>query len=269
MKFDLHTHHHRCGHAVGQIRDYIEAAIDADLNMIGISDHSPFFASDQDQLMPGIAMATSDFSNYVHEVLQLKSEYKGRIDVLLGVESDFFEDHWQLYKQSYTRYPFDYLIGSVHFTNGRSIFERGRFEGYNEEQLLHEKNAYYQLIQQSARCRMFDILGHIDALKGFFPRISDVATNEVEKTLKEIAHCGVAIEINTSGKNKDCGGWYPSDDILEQACFHGVKVSFGSDAHVPERVGDEFEQVQHKLKKIGFKEWVYFSERKQRSVAFR
>lgn len=26
--FDLHTHHDRCGHARGIIRDYIEAAID-------------------------------------------------------------------------------------------------------------------------------------------------------------------------------------------------------------------------------------------------
>jgi histidinol-phosphatase (PHP family) len=26
--FDLHTHHHRCGHALGEIEDYIQAAIE-------------------------------------------------------------------------------------------------------------------------------------------------------------------------------------------------------------------------------------------------
>lgn len=61
----------------------------------------------------------------------------------------------------------------------------------------------------------------------------------------------IAIEINTSGKTKDVGGWYPSDDILELALHHGVKVTFGSDAHVPDRVGDEFELVHKHLVEIG------------------
>ncbi|SHF28944.1 PHP domain-containing protein [Seinonella peptonophila] len=42
MKFDLHTHHNRCGHAYGKIEEYIEAAIRKGLQMIGISDHSLF-----------------------------------------------------------------------------------------------------------------------------------------------------------------------------------------------------------------------------------
>ncbi|MDF2789100.1 MAG: histidinol phosphate phosphatase, HisJ family protein, partial [Neobacillus sp.] len=38
------------------------------------------------------------------------------------------------------------------------------------------------------------------------------------------------------------------------------------DAHDPERVGDEFEIVQARLKEIGFKEWVYFKGRKRYAV---
>jgi histidinol-phosphatase (PHP family) len=49
MKFDLHTHHDRCGHAKDKIRDYIEAAIAGGLQVIGISDHSPYFGSPDDQ----------------------------------------------------------------------------------------------------------------------------------------------------------------------------------------------------------------------------
>jgi len=90
MKFDLHTHHERCGHATGTIEDYIRSAIDAGLTAIGISDHSPYFAEKADCAQPGIAMAKSEFARYVEEVLQLKRKYEGRIEVLLGVESDFF-----------------------------------------------------------------------------------------------------------------------------------------------------------------------------------
>ena len=49
MKFDLHTHHFRCGHADDTIEAYIQAGIKAGLGVIGISDHSPYFAKEHDQ----------------------------------------------------------------------------------------------------------------------------------------------------------------------------------------------------------------------------
>lgn len=266
MKFDLHTHHERCGHAEGSIRDYIEAAIEGGLNVIGISDHSPYFGREEDHAEPYIAMAKSEFSHYISEVLRLKEEYKDRIEILLGVESDFFPEHADLYRQIYEQYPFDYIIGSVHQTGGVSIFNRNRWKKLDDVQKIKAKEEYYRLILQSARSGMFQILGHIDAMKGFYPQFSQLPTKAVEEALKVIGDVGVAIEINTSGKTKDCGGWYPSDDILERALYYGVPVTFGSDAHIPSRIGDEWELVQRKLREIGYKEWVFFRQKQPVSV---
>ena len=127
--FDLHTHHHRCGHALGEIEDYIQAAIEKGMDYIGIADHSPYFYSDEDQLYPGIAMGKSELANYVEEVLALKKKYKQQIHVLLGMESDFFPDHQDLYKRMYEKYPFDYVIGSVHYVNEVNIFQKGVGKG--------------------------------------------------------------------------------------------------------------------------------------------
>jgi histidinol-phosphatase (PHP family) len=265
MKFDLHTHHERCGHADGMIRAYIEAAIEAGLDVVGISDHSPYFYSEVDRPQPGIAMAKSEFPRYVAEVLELKREYAGRIDVLLGVESDFFPEYADFYRAEYAKYPFDYIIGSVHLSGGVSIFNRKRWNGLNEKQRIAAKEEYYDLIQQSARSGMFHILGHIDAMKGYYPAFSDIPTPKVDETLRIIADVGVAIEVNTSGSTKDVGGWYPSDAILERAHYYGVDISFGSDAHKPSRIGEDFDKVRQKLKEIGFKDWVYYKEKiKQR-----
>ncbi|PLR79265.1 phosphoesterase [Bacillus sp. V3-13] len=266
LKFDFHTHHHRCGHARGEIRDYIEAAIKNGLDIIGISDHSPHFGSEEDQPFPLITMGKSHFPEYIAEVLQLKEEYKGKIEVLLGVESDFFPEHTEVYRRFYELYPFDYVIGSVHYVDGINIFKKDRWEGLSDKQKLATKESYYDLIEQSARSGMFQILGHIDAMKGFYPEFSSIQTEALERTLKVIAESDIAIEINTSGKTKDCGGWYPADDILEMALSYGVKVTFGSDAHDPDRVGDDFEAVRQRLKEIGYQEWVYFKEKKRFSV---
>jgi histidinol-phosphatase (PHP family) len=263
IKFDLHTHHERCGHARGQIKDYIEAAIKNGLQVIGIADHSPYFSSEEDQPYPHIAMPKSEFPYYIQEVLKLKELYAGKIDVLLGVESDFFPENVDHYRSFFDLYPFDYIIGSIHDVDGISIFKKGRWEGLTEEEKIKTKETYYALIEQSARSGMFQILGHIDAMKGFYPAFSTIQTKAVEQTLKVIGENNLAIEINTSGKTKDVGGWYPSDEILEMVRHYGVKVTFGSDAHDPHRVGDEFELVQARLKEIGFKEWVYFKKKKR------
>jgi len=265
MKFDLHTHHDRCGHASGKINDYIVSAIDAGMQVIGISDHSPYFAHEQDQPQPGITMARSDFPNYVAEVLSLKEKYKDQIEVLLGVESDFYMDQIELYRESFAPYPFDYIIGSVHQTRGVSIFNRNRWKNKDNAEQLDEKKHYYELIRHSANSGMFQVLGHIDAMKGYYPGFASItgAEGEIDEALKAVAANDISIEINTSGKTKDCGGWYPSDAILERALHFGVDVTFGSDAHVPERVGDEWEIVQKRLREIGFSRWVFFRKKEK------
>ncbi len=267
MKFDLHTHHERCGHADGNIEDYIQAAIDANMKAIGISDHSPYFHHESDHPFSNITMARSDFGNYIKEVLELKEKYKNQIEVLLGIESDFFPDHAAVYRQYYKDVPFDYLIGSVHYVDGVSIFNKNRWKKMNEAEKIQTKEAYYDLIAQSAKSGMFDILGHIDAMKAYYPEFSQIpAQAAIERALRTIADCGTAIEINTSGRMKLVGGWYPSDEILEKAYHFGVQVTFGSDSHVPERVGEDFENVAAKLKDIGYKQWVFFRQRKRIAV---
>lgn len=267
MKFDLHTHHFRCGHADGNIRDYIEAGMAAGLSVIGISDHTPYFGSPEDRPFPRISMGKKAFAGYVEEVLKLKKEYEGKIDVLLGIESDFFPEHADVYRNTLNQYPFDYVIGSVHSVEEVSIFNKNRWKGLSREEKIATKEAYYDLIRQSARSGMFQILGHIDAMKGNYPAFSDIpAARAIDETLQVIAENKVAIEINTSGKTKLSGGWYPSDAILERALHFGVEVTFGSDAHLPKRVGDEWEDVAKRLKEIGFREWVYFKNKQKVSV---
>lgn len=264
IKFDLHTHHERCGHADGTIEDYIVAAIREGLQVIGISDHSPYFYHESDQPFSGIAMAKSEFANYVAEVQRLQEKYKGKIEVLLGMESDFFPEHIEIYKAAYKDVPFDYIIGSVHQVGGVSIFNRNRWKNIDPSKHVAEKQSYYDLIKQSALSGMFDILGHIDAMKGYYPPFSDIPAHEhIDDALRTIAQCDVAIEINTSGSTKDVGGWYPSDEILERALRFGVNVTFGSDAHKPSRVGDEWELVQKRLKEIGFSQWVFYRKRQR------
>jgi len=258
MKFDFHTHHERCGHATGSVREYIIAAIDKGLQYIGISDHTPLFARDEDQPSPGGAMAKSEFPIYIQEVLDLKKEFAGKIDVLLGIEADFIPVHLDLYRKVIHSYPFDYIIGSVHRYHDISIYDGKLWDGLTSKEKVDVKEKYYDYISQSAESGMYDILGHVDALKRYYSGYTDVKTEMTDFTLKKISENDIVIEINSSDEN-----WAPGADFLERALYHGVKVTFGSDAHKPEEVGIHFEEVKEQLKEIGFREWATFRERKR------
>ena len=68
-------------------------------------------------------------------------------------------------------------------------------------------------------------------------------------------------------KRKTLAAAYPSDEMLERALFYGIEVTFGSDSHVPERIGDDWDMVSSRLKDIGFKQWVYYKKQQKQIVA--
>ncbi|MEW2289180.1 histidinol-phosphatase [Streptomyces sp. NPDC047841] len=266
MAFDLHTHHNRCGHADGSLRDYVEAALAAGLETIGFSDHSPFFGEPEDHHRPWVAMAKSEFRRYLAEAAALREEYRDRIEILIGVESDFFPEHTGVYGSVYANTDLDYVIGSVHVLGELDIFHPDRWRDTSEEFLLQEKERYCDLVAASARSGLFDILGHIDALRGNCPELGAIKTPAVERMLRAIAESDVVVEVNTSGNTKLCGGWYPDEDLLDRARHHGIRLTFGSDAHTPARVGEDHEKVRAHLRSLGYREWWVFERRKPRRV---
>lgn len=260
--FDLHTHHARCGHAVGFMEEYIESAIEKGIRCLGISDHSPYFFADEDHPHPGLAMARSEFINYVEEFIRLKKKYENRIELLLGVESDVFREHIDLYGRVYARYPLDYVIGSVHFTSPLDIMKGFHWDVSPEEARLLEATRYVELLQIAARSRWVNIIGHLDRPKRWYPPFKELLAPHVDSTLQILAEEDVSIEVNTSGFQLACQEWFPSVEVIERACFYGVDITFGSDAHHPDRIGDGWEQVVDTLSHIGYKRSVVYKQRR-------
>ncbi|GIP30014.1 histidinol-phosphatase [Paenibacillus sp. J23TS9] len=258
MTFDLHTHHNRCGHAHGSIRDYINAAVEKGMPYIGISDHTPLFAETDDHPSPEASMAKSEFPEYIREVLALKQEFAGQIEVFLGVEADFLPDHVDLYRSILHAYPFDYIIGSVHDFDGVSLYDTRHWEQLSPEGKLELKNSYYSYIAQSAKSGLYDILGHVDALNRYFPGYDKLRTEMADYTLSTIAAHDIVIEINSSDEL-----WVPDGWLLERALHFGVKVTFGSDAHEPSSVGEYFNEIRKHLIEIGYREWAIFKNRER------
>ena len=73
MKANFHTHTYRCNHATGDVRDYVEAAVQAGFDMLGMSDHTPW------PNVVGVGMSVDQLPGYVATIDSLREEYAGRI----------------------------------------------------------------------------------------------------------------------------------------------------------------------------------------------
>jgi histidinol-phosphatase (PHP family) len=261
MLIDYHTHHYRCGHARGQLEAYVAAAIDAGLDEIGLSDHSPIYHfGDDPQPWPGTAMSRHELPAYIEEMAAVRERFAGRITVRLGVESDYvlgWDDH---YRNLWRQYPLDYVIGSVHWLGHWSIFNRVLPAGRAAEEVYEE---YLLATQAAARSGAYDIIGHLDCLKtaGHLP--DTALTPLLDETVRVLAESGVTIELNTSGWRKPIRECYPRPELLARCHHYGIPVTLSSDAHAPEHVAGGFPEAVRLLQDIGYREIATFVQRKR------
>ena len=265
MRVDYHTHHYRCRHAEGNLADYVDAAIAAGFDEIGLSDHSPIYHLGVDpHPRPWTAMSQLELPHYVREMQQVRAAYGGRITVRLGVESDYVAGWDSHFRELWASYPLDYALGSVHWLYGDwSIFSTALPDGRDREAVYAE---YLRCTQLAARSGAYEVIGHLDCLKtnGWMP--ADWQTPLLAETVAVIAASGVAIELNASGWRKPVADCYPRRELLDMCCRAGIPVTFGSDAHRPDQVAFQWERAAALLREVGYREMATFAGRKRTMV---
>jgi histidinol-phosphatase (PHP family) len=74
---DYHVHTFRCGHAGGDSRAFVEAAIARGLAEIAFTDHIPLYFLPPERRDPKLAMREDEFDGYIEEVRSLAREFEG------------------------------------------------------------------------------------------------------------------------------------------------------------------------------------------------
>ncbi|WP_339244241.1 histidinol-phosphatase HisJ [Paenibacillus sp. FSL F4-0243] len=274
MHIDYHTHHERCGHAVGKLEEYVQRGIQLGLQQLGLSDHLPLIHVDPASYYPEMAMPMAELPRYVEECLKLKERYRGVIDLRVGLEADYIEGYEDQISEILTTYPWDYLIGSVHFLGEWDITDYRQVDGWEGKDELEVYRLYYDAVKKSALSGLYDIIGHMDVIKrfGYGPQTpegkAEVRTLELE-TLKVIADSGIAMELNASGLTKPCAEMFPAEHLLQEAFKLGIPLTLGSDAHDPAKLGDGLQEARSMLWHTGFRELAVFEGRRRTTVPFK
>ncbi|WP_245884501.1 histidinol-phosphatase HisJ family protein [Tumebacillus permanentifrigoris] len=260
---DYHTHHERCGHAVGALEEYIEAAMAKGLKEIGLSDHQPLLHVPH---IEGSAMRMEEMPGYVEEALALQRKYRGQIDVKVGLEADWVEGYGETVRDLLAKYPFDYVIGSVHFLGDWDHTNSAELERWEGRDVYETYVEYYRQVQLAAASRLFDIIGHLDVIKRFGRKPERSVEDLLEQTVVAARDAGVCVEVNASGLRYPCAEQFPSVRVLEMMKSHGVPLTVGSDAHQPGFVAEGFATVYALLKQVGFTHVHGFTGRKRYEI---
>lgn len=248
-------------------RDMIEGAIKKGMHTICITDHNdkdyPFYKE-------GVVEFTFDVDKYFEVLEPLREEYADRIDVRIGIEIGLQPHLGKYYEELIHKYPFDFVIGSVHLIYGKDPYYEETFGEQSDEEVY--RKTFEATLESLDGVKDFDVLGHIDYVvrygknraQGYsYQKYADC----LDEILKKVIAMGKGIELNTSGFKYGLGFCHPHPDIIKRYReLGGEVITIGADGHKPEHIAYDFQNVERLLKRCGFK---YYTEFKGRKPIFR
>ena len=223
QKFNFHTHTTRCRHAKGSEREFIETAIAMGMDTLGFSDHSPqIFSGDY---YSDYRMFPHQTEEYVKTLCALREEYRGKIDILIGYEAEYYPALFDKLLEHIRQYPCDYLILGQHFLDNETS---RRYSGIRTEDPQYLKD-YVDQVCAGIRTGLFTYVAHPELQN--FAGDRAVYRREYSRLIECAMENGVPLEINLLGLSG--GRHYPCEDFWALAGERGADAVIGFDAHEP------------------------------------
>jgi len=258
MIVDYHIHTKFSPDAVGNITDCIREAENKSIDEIGFSEHVILHYE------RGYPYRSPDaMENYVEEFFEVKSN--SMIPIKLGAEIDFFPKDAEKIEDFIQKYPFDYVIGSVHYLGSWSFDSPLQIGEYFKRDISEVYEDYFNTVRELCQSKLFDILGHADIIKIFGFKSNRNLNAILKETAETIARSDMCVEINTSGLIKPCAEIYPSKQFLTLLKKNQVPITLGSDAHKPCDVGRRFDEAKKLIQEVGYEQVCIFEMRRRRT----
>ena len=246
MKENYHTHTKRCGHAWGTEREYVERAIEGGLEVLGFSDHTPYVFPNG--FKSGIRMGMDELEGYVDTVLSLKKEYRGDIEIHLGLEVEYYPELFGKLLETVKEYPVEYFLLAQHFLDNE--YDTGLYSGTpTDSQVILKK--YFDQLTEAMETGEFTYLAHPDLIR--FTGDGNIYEQHARRFCRRAKELGMALEINFLGLMDQ--RHYPREEFWRIAGQEGCSAVFGADAHAPQNVwdGKTLSMAEHLAEKYSLK----------------
>lgn len=260
MRADVHMHSTFSHDSDASPEQMILGAIEKKLEMICFTDHF-----DKDNTAWGLE-DIFDPEEYFRILSPLREKYKDQIDVRIGVELGL-QPHLGAYYHTFVeKYPFDFVIGSVHSAGGYDIAHGDLFEERSDEEV------YRLILEESLEdvevTDNFDVLGHLDYMARYGKEKEKAYSCQkfseiIDEILKMLIAKGKGIELNMAGLKYGLPFAHPRSDVLKRYReLGGEIITVGADGHKPEHIAYDFQKAADILTSCGFKYYTEFAGRR-------
>jgi histidinol-phosphatase (PHP family) len=194
--------------------------------------------------------ATADLEAYVTCAQEAKD---AGLPIVIGLEVDYYDGQMDTVAGLLAGYPFDVLLGSVHWLGA------WRFDDIDVPLQMAEWStrrvddcwdAYADALEELAASGVCDVLAHPDLIKvaGYRP---DAPDEWWDRIAEAAATSGMAAEVSSAGWRKPVGEQYPAVPLLQRFADRGVPFTTASDAHRMEQVADQADALRQLLGSVG------------------
>ena len=251
-------------------RDMADEAVRKGLKTICFTDHF-----DKDDLEWG-EEGIFDVDAYFVEMQKLQEEYAGKLNIRIGIELGLRTYLKDYYEELTKKYPFDFVIGSVHNVPYKKDVEGNILYTDPAAKKLFtdrtDKEAYRLMMEttlenvRTSDC--FQTLGHLDYVVRYgksrekeysYTDYADI----IDEILKLLIEKEKGLEVNSAGLKYGLPFAHPHPDVLKRYReLGGEIITIGADAHKPEHIAYDFAKAEEILKSCGFKYYTEFFEQK-------
>src|SRR5437588_714658 len=160
-------------------------------------------------------------------------------------------------------YPFDVLLGSVHWIGAFGFDQVGDpvvMAEWDRRSVESIWDAYTGALEELAASRVCDVLAHPDLPKvgGRRPAVPD---EWYDRMAEAAATSGMAAEVSSAGWQKPVGEAYPAPALLSRFRKAGVPATTASDAHGLPDVASHGAELRALLADAGYDSLVAFRAR--------
>lgn len=242
------------------------SAVQAGLSGLCFTDHCDFYVPPVKAEHENLVPEEFDVSAQQQEIDRVRERIP-EISIFKGIEIGLQKSCRKQIRHHIDNNSFDQVIASVHYIDQTDPFYGGYYEDKDWEQAYGH---YLETIAEETRwLENFDILGHYDYVTRYapYPKASMLYRDFpdlFDSILKFLAENGKALEINTK-TYQDYNGRRPEldkDVLIRYRELGGELLSFGSDSHTPDRVGENFRYFEQYILSCGFKYTAHFEKRK-------
>lgn len=193
------------------------------------------------------------------------------LPVKIGLEVDYYRDQMDDVAALLAQYPFDVLIGSVHWLGTWQFDDIDTPVQMAEWATRHVDEAwghYATALGELAASRSVDVLAHPDLIKvaGYVPDSPDEFWDAMADAAASV---DVSMECSSAGWVKPIGEQYPALGFMDRLVDRGVTFTTASDAHAVRRVGERASDLAALLEQRGVHQLAAYDGRQRRMVDLR